>query len=118
LASVHAALSSRQRWRISARAQRGQLSLNAGNDDLLPADSENTPRRTAEAVQELAVLRSALSRLSPRKRLVLRLRYEQELSLKEVARVAGLGDLHQARRLIQAALGELQAHLADSGISN
>jgi len=115
-ASVHAALSSKQRWGISARTQRGHLSLDDPGTAVEPEDPGRGPRRTAEAAQEQEALQSALARLSPRQRLILRLRFEQEMSLDDVARIAGIGDLHQARRLIQAALEKLQEYLTASGI--
>jgi len=113
-ASVHAALSPKQRWRISARTQRGHVSLDELRKGYLPEDPGDDPGRSAATAQEQKALRCALSMLTPRKRLILRLRFEQELSLKEVARVAGLGDLHQARRLIQGALEELREYMVAS----
>lgn len=115
LAVVHTALSPRQRWKISARTQRGQLSLEELSPDAAPQDPGEGPLRVTRSAEVEQAVQSALSRLSPRHRLVLRLRYEQELSLDDVARVSGLNDLHQARRLIQAALRELQDQLAASG---
>jgi len=112
-ASVHTALSSKQRWSISARTQRGHLSLDELRTVAEPIDLGPGPHRNTEAVQEQQALQSALSRLSPQQQLILRLRFEQELSLDDVAHVAGLGDLYQARRLIQAALETLQELLAD-----
>jgi transcriptional regulator with XRE-family HTH domain len=43
--------------------------------------------------------------------LLLRLRYEQDLTLEEVARLVGLGDPYRAHREIQAAVAELGRHL-------
>jgi RNA polymerase sigma factor (sigma-70 family) len=57
------------------------------------------------------VIQEALQRLAPRQRLLLRLRYEQDLTLEEVARLVGLGDPYRAHREIQAAVAELGRHL-------
>jgi DNA-directed RNA polymerase specialized sigma24 family protein len=56
-----------------------------------------------------------MARLPPGQRLLLQLRYEQELTLAEVARLAGLPDLNRANRQIQAALAELARLLEDPG---
>ena len=58
-------------------------------------------------------LEAALARLSARDRLLIRLRYQQNLTLKEVARLARLGDPFRARRRIQAALKLLTEFLGD-----
>jgi RNA polymerase sigma factor (sigma-70 family) len=117
LASVHAALSSKQRWRHTALSQRGTISLDEpGIKDSL-AQQGRGPSREAQFDELEAALSTALSRLPPKQRMVLRLRYEQELGLDAVARVAGLRDLHHARRLIQAALKELREQLGAMGFS-
>jgi len=58
-------------------------------------------------------LRQALARLTPHQRLLIKLRYQQDLSLKEVARLTRLGDPFRARRHIQAALDQLAMHFKD-----
>lgn len=65
------------------------------------------PETTAMFQQDQDKLQQALARLSPHHRLLIKLRYQQELSLKEVARLTRLGDPFRARRHIQAALDQL-----------
>jgi DNA-directed RNA polymerase specialized sigma24 family protein len=48
-----------------------------------------------------------LSKLPAEQRLLLRLRYEQDLTLAEVARLTGQSDLFRANRKIQVALDTL-----------
>jgi DNA-directed RNA polymerase specialized sigma24 family protein len=56
-------------------------------------------------------LERALRGLQPQQRLLLKLRYQQELTLREIARLARLGDPFKARREIQKALKALKALL-------
>jgi uncharacterized protein (DUF2267 family) len=55
-----------------------------------------------------------MSRLTPQQRLLLRLYFQENMPLKDVARIAGFADLHQARRQIQAVLAELKNLLSSS----
>lgn len=65
------------------------------------------PETAATLCQDQDKLQQALARLTPHQRLLIKLRYQQDLSLKEVARLTRLGDPFRARRHIQAALDEL-----------
>jgi RNA polymerase sigma factor (sigma-70 family) len=56
-------------------------------------------------------VRAALARLNPADRLLLQLRYEQDLTLQEVARLSGLRDAQTADRRIRAVLDELRRRL-------
>lgn len=117
LSEVQNAIPPKARWRQSVLARRMPLdALNPGTG-IEPADSNDGPERLAQQEQRNEALSAAMSRLTPRQRLLLRLRYEQELRLDEIARVAGLSNLHQARRLILAALRDLQEQLRARGIS-
>ena len=49
-----------------------------------------------------------MARLEPQQRLLLQLRYQQDLTLKEVAQLTGLADAFKARRQIDAALAALK----------
>jgi len=108
MASIHNALSPKQRWRLASLAQRNRP---ANVDNYAPdrlRERSASPREFAQQVQQRKVLNAALSRLTSQQRLLLRLRFEQDLTLAQVARIAGLGDLHQARRAIESALSELR----------
>ena len=65
------------------------------------------PEEVSHVDQERAALAAALARLAPRERLLLRLRYEQDLTLEEVARLMRLPDPFRANRQIQGALASL-----------
>ncbi len=52
-----------------------------------------------------------MSQLSPDERLILRLRYQHDLTLEEVARHMNLTDPNQARRQIEAAIAKLAKYM-------
>lgn len=72
-----------------------------------PASPGHCPEQEAIFRQDQDKLQRALAMLSPHHRLLIKLRYQQDLSLKEVARLTRLGDPFRARRHIQAALDQL-----------
>ena len=115
-ARLFKALSSRQRWQLVQRS-RGSLSLEAAMspDDaspgLQPEDPGPGPEQLAGAWLSREAINRALAKLAPRQRLLLRLRYEQDLTLEEVARLVGLPDPYRAHREIQAAVEELGRNL-------
>lgn len=71
------------------------------------------PEKVTALSQDQDKLQKALAGLSPHQRLLIKLRYQQELSLKEVARLTRLGDPFRARRHIQAALDQLSKNFKD-----
>jgi RNA polymerase sigma factor (sigma-70 family) len=109
-------LSSRQRWQLSHRS-RGSVSLDelASPDDesapLQPEDPRPGPDQLAAQSASRDAVNEALLKLPPRQRLLLRLRYQQELTLEEVARLVGLPDPYRVHREVQAAIAELARHL-------
>lgn len=113
-ARLFSLLNSRQRWQLGARA-RGTVSLDellspdSGDMSEQPEDPGPDPLSIAELEQSRSLLEAALSRLEPRQRLLLRLRYQQDLTLEEVARLVQLPDPYRANREIQAALAALAA---------
>jgi RNA polymerase sigma factor (sigma-70 family) len=116
LARLHNALSSRQRWRLSFTnrpPEQRTVSREAGHVMLAGAPiGEYLPEIKTEQSQRASALRAALKQLSAEDRLLLRLRFEQHLSLEQTARIAGLPNLHQARRRIERALEQLRGLLS------
>jgi len=109
-------LTPRQRWQLSSRS-RGSISL----DELTQSDADERgfqaeepgpgPEPLAALEQERELVETALGQLPPRQRLLLRLRYQQDLTLEEVARLARIPDPYRAHREIQAAIEALGAIL-------
>lgn len=98
---LHDILGPRQRWQLSASRPRAtepdHLESAAGPDAEHPA-------LLVQLEQDREIVRKALARLEPDSRLCLQLRYQQDLTLKEVARLMRLHDPFAARRKIEAAL--------------
>jgi DNA-directed RNA polymerase specialized sigma subunit len=72
---------------------------------------QDGPEALSAHLQDVERLGTALERLSSSERLLLALRFEQGLTLAEVARIGGLGDPFRARRAIDAALTSLRLSL-------
>lgn len=103
-ANIHTVLTSKQRWRLSTTKHRS-ASID-GPEESIVAD-EKGPEALVQSEQGREQLQKAMSRLEPRQRLFLQLRYQQDLTLLEVARLMGLKDPFQARRKIDAAVSAL-----------
>jgi RNA polymerase sigma factor (sigma-70 family) len=106
---INRTLTSRQQWLLSTR----QSQTVSFSDDTAtePVEPGPGPARSIALSQAQEQLQQALDRLSPHHRLLIKLRYQQELSLKEVARLTRLGDPFRARRHLQAALAELAKYI-------
>lgn len=115
-ARLFALLTPQQRWQLGSRMA-GFVSLDdtpaTGEGSLQVADAAPGPDHLAEEDEQRARLEQAMQRLPAPQRLLLRLRFEQELTLAEVARLAGIPDLHRANRQVQAALAELARLLGE-----
>jgi RNA polymerase sigma factor (sigma-70 family) len=107
-------LSSRQRWMLSTRQSRSP-----GKTPLLCEEADEfisqvpDARLDQEALvvnqQQHAQMMKCVTRLSKQERLLLQLRFEEELSLQEIARLTGLGDAQRAHRQIAAILKKLRS---------
>jgi len=103
-ARIHAELTSRQRWQLST-----------GRTETVPIDdmpmslttADESPESLVQSAQDREQLQIAMARLEPEQRLLLQLRYQQDLTLKEVARLTRSSDAFHARRKIDAALAAL-----------
>ncbi|MFJ5712674.1 SigB/SigF/SigG family RNA polymerase sigma factor [Streptomyces sp. NPDC093105] len=108
----------------------GELAANAytahsldapvGDDDSDRAPQGSTGRRTAveepayELIDDLDSLRPLLARLDDRDRLILSLRFGEELTQAEIGARVGLSQMHVSR-LLARILGELRSGLLDDG---
>ena len=82
----------------------------------LPA-ADPTPEALALDAEDRVRLAEAMQRLAIQPRLVLRLRFEQDLSLKEVARLTGLAGPQGAAREVERALAELRSFMRGDPVS-
>jgi len=113
-AQVGRSLPPQQRWLLLVHRPR-LLPLSKTSEEGDPADGEAglvdpavDPEGEAADREQVASLRAAIDRLEPRARLLVRLRYVEELPLEEIARLAGLSGASQVERLLQRALNELR----------
>ena len=98
-------LTPRQRWQLAVR-NRGRMASARDADgdavELLP-DPGFSPETEVQSQQELELLQQALAGLPAAQRLLLRLRFQEGLSLKRIAKLQHLQDTNHAWRLVQAA---------------
>jgi len=113
-ARLFALLTPQQRWQLSLRTPESRpvlYGIPSEEDDLAWQLAEPGPGPDDQAgeMQEQQLLREALAELPPQQRFLLRLRYEQDLTLVEVARLTRQPDPFRANRQIHAALKALAA---------
>ena len=105
LSRIHSMLTPQQRWQISVRNRSRKRFANETSQDridTLPALGSG-PEAELEDRQQQAILRDALSQLPEQQRLLIKLRFQQGLSLERIAELQCLGDSNRAWRQIQAA---------------
>jgi RNA polymerase sigma factor (sigma-70 family) len=116
-ARVRESLSSRQLWLIGARKaralgllQRSGVGLAEEDDALVqdPVDPRPNQESALASQQQEDHLRSALGKLPARERLIIRLRFEEGLSLEQIAHLTGLGDAQRVHRRIADILAMLR----------
>ncbi|MDX1644621.1 MAG: sigma-70 family RNA polymerase sigma factor [Thermoanaerobaculia bacterium] len=114
LVRIGSLLTSRQHWLLASRDPTVR-SLTSGRPGqrlpLDPPDPDADPQAAAAAREEAVLLAEGLERLDPSDRLLLRLRFEQGMSLERLAAVVGLGSGRQAGRRIEELLRELRRYL-------
>ena len=113
---VEDSLGSRQRWILSTRQIRFNLAAALATDSGQDGEAQiadlrsNQEARFAEQEQH-EQLRKSVASLSKEDRLMLQLRFEQDLSLETIAGLTGLGDAQRAHRRIRAVLEKLRAKM-------
>ena len=112
---IEDSLSSRQRWMLSTRQSRFPGKTTALLCEEADEFVSQIPdvRLDQEALivnqQQHAQMMKCVTGLPKQERLLLQLRFEEELSLEEIARLTGLGDAQRAHRQIAAVLKKLRA---------
>jgi RNA polymerase sigma factor (sigma-70 family) len=109
-------LNPRQRFLLSLRrAMAGPSGDLIGELDETALQQVPDPRPDAERVfifeEQRASLDKSVARLGDDERLLIRLRFEQGLTLQQVAKAAGLPDAQTADRRIKAILGRLRKEM-------
>ena len=115
---LQSSLSPRQLWLLRIRRRRPVQSIDVGRDgsgSVSPEIADPGPDpETAEVFnQQCAALQRALAQLPKADRLLLRLRFERELTLEQIGRLARLGSPQRADRRIREILARLRQELAE-----
>jgi RNA polymerase sigma factor (sigma-70 family) len=112
-AQVERALGSRERFVLSTRHPVVE-SLDASEEESpapTPSDSAPDPESTAIRRDEFERLRRGLDLLPPEDRLLVQLRFEQDLTLSRIASMLGFKDAWAAQRQIDRVVKQLRAAL-------
>ncbi|HET9400374.1 MAG TPA: sigma-70 family RNA polymerase sigma factor [Candidatus Acidoferrales bacterium] len=113
---VQKALSPRQRWLLQQQsAERETLTLDAVADGkTAPLDSPDpapSPEIELLAREDRERLDEGLKKLEPEERLLVRLRFDEDLTLIEIAKLTEFGDAQRVHYRLNAALAKLRNYL-------
>ena len=115
---VQNSLSSHQQWILSTRRQPAVsqtvavLGEDAGQGVVDVADTRPDQEAQMLTRQQHAQLKKQVAALPADERLLLQLRFEQELSLDEIAQLTGLGDPQRVHRRLATTLGKLRSKMS------
>ena len=116
VARINQELSSSQLWLLSGRNASFPRQSLTEHDDAESAveviDQSPNPVARAAFAERRALLTRVLRRLPNRERLMLRLRFEEDLTLEQIATLLELGNAQRADRQIKEVLSRLRADLA------
>jgi len=105
-------LSPRQQWILCTRLTSNSALPLAGDEDergaIEIADPMPNPELTISNEQEQTQLRRSVDSLRSDERLIVQLRFEDGLSLQEIAQLTGLGDAQRVQRKLVAILKKLR----------
>lgn len=117
LTHIEHALSSHQEWLLTTRRPRMETlsrsprnSSETGSEREIPASGPD-PEEQASQHEYLTALRQALSRLTTQQRLLVRLRYEQELSLEQIARLTQMETPLKVQRALYKAIETIREEM-------
>lgn len=110
---VQQSLTSRQRWILQQQAaEREPVALDAAGDGSAvlvdPLDSGLSPEVQLLQHEDHNRLEKAMSGLEADDRLLLRLRFEEDLTLAEIAKLTGTGDAQRVHHRLCGVLGKLR----------
>ena len=113
---IEGRLNPEQRWILSVR-NHALATTTIANEEEEPglseiADPGPSPESAVGDQEQRAILQKCLRALAADERLILRLRFDDELSLEEIARLMGLGDAQRAHRRLVFVLQRLRSAIA------
>jgi RNA polymerase sigma factor (sigma-70 family) len=112
LERLYSLLSSQQHWRLlTQRPALRSIERDDGSPrtsaSIEPSDARPNPERVASRREQRRLVEAALVQLSRDERLLIRLRFQAGLTLREVGRATGLGDPFKARHKVDRAVAKL-----------
>jgi RNA polymerase sigma factor (sigma-70 family) len=98
-------------------ARRNLIHLNRGAEEIsgIPAPEANSPEEQLTAAERRSALDCALEELSPTDRMLVRLRFEDGLSAREIADIVGLPTPFHVYRRLRTLCGKLRKTLIEVG---
>lgn len=116
---IENSLNSRQHWLLSVWKERestpsiSYLQDEWGDEAAAAVDPAPDPETIAVDRQQEARLHQCVALLPPSERLIVQLRFEDELSLEEIARLTGLGDAYRVHRRLGVILQQLRTAMRE-----
>lgn len=114
---IENSLSSRQHWLLNTWKQRDSSTSisdaeeKAWEEGPATPDAVSNPETIAVNRQEQSRLQKYIGLLLPIERLIVRLRFEDDLSLDEISQLTGLGDAQRVHRRLAGILQKLRAEM-------
>lgn len=112
---IEAALTPGQRWAFEVQAARRTPRMDQTSEQdaarVEIRDQQPDPEAQAMLTERKKALEYAVKKLSKRDRLVIQLRFEQELTLEQIAKLLDLGNAQRADRQIKEILARLREQL-------
>jgi len=111
---VNGTLTRNQNWLLRARSvatSQRSVKRSDGTESAEVADSSSNPEALAIGGERSAMLNRALWRLSFNERLLIRLRFEEDLTLDQIAKLLKLGNAQRVDRQIKQILSSLRREL-------
>jgi len=111
---IHDLLSPRQRWLLSTRTARVEpLEGSRGEAPSMGSTHCGSPEDQLLDRERRTRLSGSVGRLSSEERLLLKLRFEEDRSLRVCADALGLGNAQRADRMVRSILARLRAMLSE-----
>lgn len=114
-ARIHALLTPAKRWKLINRKPTVVPLDDVAEIDTRRPDSgeEDSPQAQALSEEEIERLEKAIARLDVDERIAIRLRFQENLTLDQVAQVLGIPSKYRVRILVNRALSKMRRILSD-----
>jgi RNA polymerase sigma factor, sigma-70 family len=119
-ARIEELLTTNQRWLLANRFKPGNTNGRLGPEDFVPDIEAPQPDPESRVIenQQKQKLNLAIAKLEPNERLLIRLRFEEGLTLDKTAELLGLGNAQRADRQIKDVLIRLRKLMVEDRCSD